>query len=220
MKISALALSLLPLLSAAASDISSDGWDAATSGKSVFVKFYAPWCGHCKKLAPDWDKLTADFAGNDDVVIASVDCTAGGKELCEQSGVQGFPTLMYGDPNDLQDYEGGRAFSDLQKFAKENLKASCSPFNIDLCEADQKAAINEVLAKDTKDIEASISAIDKAVEEIDETFKTGVKGLQEQYEQLKKTQDEGSKKAKDDANYGILKSVLAYKKSGKGKDEL
>ena len=50
----------------------------------------APWCGHCKKLAPIWDELAEKFEGAKDVVIAKVDSTL--NEL-EEVSVQGFPTL-------------------------------------------------------------------------------------------------------------------------------
>ena len=46
-----------------------------------FVKFYAPWCGHCQRLAPTWDELAAETAGK--LNVAKVDCTsANGKSLC------------------------------------------------------------------------------------------------------------------------------------------
>merc|ERR1712194_692866 len=53
---------------------------------------------------------------------------------------------MGGDPADLQDYEGGRSYSDLETFAKENLKPVCSPKNIDLCDDDKKAEIAKIQA--------------------------------------------------------------------------
>lgn len=50
-------------------------------------------CGHCKALKPDWDKLIADFEGSATQLVADVDCTAGGEPLCNDHGIQGFPTL-------------------------------------------------------------------------------------------------------------------------------
>ena len=59
-------------------------------------------------MKPDWDKLSAEFADSKTVVIADVDCTAGGKSLCEEIGVRGYPTIKFGDPHNLEDYKGGR----------------------------------------------------------------------------------------------------------------
>merc|ERR1711862_945417 len=92
-----------------------------TDGKTVFIKFFAPWCGHCKKMAPDWEKLSDDWASSEVGLIAEVDCTTDGKPLCDQNGVKGFPTLKYGDPLALEDYSGGRSLKDLAEFAKEIL---------------------------------------------------------------------------------------------------
>ena len=63
------------------------------TGKAAFIKFFAPWCGHCKKIKPDWDALGDVYEDSKTVVIADVDCTAAGKSLCEKFGVKGYPTI-------------------------------------------------------------------------------------------------------------------------------
>jgi thiol-disulfide isomerase/thioredoxin len=60
----------------------------AIANKQAFVKFFAPWCGHCKSMAADWEKLGKEYSGIDGFVVAEVDCTAGGKDICETQGVQ------------------------------------------------------------------------------------------------------------------------------------
>merc|ERR1712193_157311 len=87
-------------------------------------------------MKPDWDKLIAEFKDSKTVLIADVDCAAGGKSKCDEVGVRGYPTIKYGDPSDLQDYKGGRDYKALKKHA-ESLGPTCSPSNIDLCDDDQ-----------------------------------------------------------------------------------
>ncbi|XP_078672260.1 thioredoxin domain-containing protein 5-like [Branchiostoma floridae x Branchiostoma belcheri] len=58
-----------------------------------FVEFFAPWCGHCKKLAPTWVKLAHSFSQEKHLTIAQVDCVEY-NVLCKKYGVDGFPTLI------------------------------------------------------------------------------------------------------------------------------
>jgi len=64
------------------------------SGKNAFVKFFAPWCGHCKGMKPAWDALAAEYEGHPNVLVADVDCDAQ-KDLCNGFGVSGYPTVKY-----------------------------------------------------------------------------------------------------------------------------
>merc|ERR1719198_2001637 len=96
-----------------------------------------------------------EFKDSPSVLIADVDCTAGGKELCNDIGVRGYPTIKYGDPSDLQDYKGGRSFDDLKKFAGD-LKPACNPKNIDLCDEEKKKSSAEYTAMGAEKREATI----------------------------------------------------------------
>merc|ERR1719399_391342 len=144
-------------------------------------------------------------------LVADVDCTADGKPLCDANGVQGFPTIKWGDPTALEDYEGGRDFEELETFAKENLKPLCSPANIDLCDDDKKKQINELMALDAKTLDAKIEEGEKALKEAEENFDAEVQKLQDRYEGLEK-----EKKEKQDAikasGLGLMKAVVASKK--------
>jgi len=83
--------------------------------KDVLVEFYAPWCGHCKKLAPIYDELAEKFADRSDVLIAKMDSTA--NEL-EHTRIESFPTIkLYkkGD-NKVVEYNGERTLEGMTKF--------------------------------------------------------------------------------------------------------
>jgi len=204
---------------AVAIDLTQDNYEAETAGKSVLLKLYAPWCGHCKKLKPDWDKLMAQFDGNPTQLVGDVDCTSdGGKPLCDANGVKGYPTLKWGDPNDLQDYQGGRTLEDLTKFAEENLKPLCSVANLDLCDAEKKADIEKYLAMPAADMEALVTAEEKKIDDAESTFKEAVNELQATYTALSEHKEKVVAEVKA-SGLGLMKSVLKAPKAD-GKDEL
>jgi len=90
--------------------------------KDVLVKYYAPWCGHCKKLAPIWEELGTHFKDNANVVIAKFDATVNEAEGVE---VRGYPTLIW-YPKDNKagvTFEGDRDLPALITYVTDNSSA-------------------------------------------------------------------------------------------------
>ena len=169
-------------------------------------------------MKPAWDKLMDAFADSPTALVADVDCTAEGEPLCGEHGIQGFPTIKYGDPTSLEDYEGGRDYDSLKAFADENLKPMCSPSNLDLCDDVKRAAIEKFMTMSTEELTAAIAEKNAAIEKLNSDFESGVEELQKTYEKLMTEKDEGIKKIKD-SGLGLMKGVLAASKA-KGSDEL
>jgi protein disulfide-isomerase A1 len=98
--------------------------------KDVLIEFYAPWCGHCKALAPNYDILGKLYDSHkDQVVIAKVDATANDVP----DDIQGFPTIkMYaaGKKEAPTTYSGARTVVDLAKFVRDSGK-----FKVDVVDA-------------------------------------------------------------------------------------
>ena len=85
-------------------------------GKPWFIKFYAPWCGHCKKLAPTWKKLHEEHG--DKYNIARVDCTTSETtEVCQQLLIRGYPSLILFTDGKMYPHRGRREMENLVEFA-------------------------------------------------------------------------------------------------------
>ena len=101
-----------------------DNFDKIVSdaSKTVFVKFYAPWCGHCVRMADAWKELAKNLATVPDVVIAELDAAAHSQQA-QTYGVRGFPSVkLFTKENKSGDitFKGARDVASFRTFLKEN----------------------------------------------------------------------------------------------------
>ncbi|KAL3080297.1 hypothetical protein niasHS_012402 [Heterodera schachtii] len=125
---SVLSISILFLLSQVLSTVSSSdvleytdaSFDSGIQQHDIaLAEFYAPWCGHCKKLAPEYEKAATKLKNNDPPIpLIKVDCTAE-KETCDKFGVSGFPTLkIFRKGHVSSEYDGPRDAEGIVKYMR------------------------------------------------------------------------------------------------------
>jgi protein disulfide-isomerase A1 len=140
--------------------------------KDVLIEFYAPWCGHCKSLAPKYEELAAMYFNDKDfsqkVTIAKVDATA--NDVPDE--IQGFPTIkMYpaGDKSFPITYSGSRTIEDLIKFVAENGK-----YKVEVTPPEAKPQDAEM-----PDVESMGKQAEAATESVASVVKDDAEGVKE-----------------------------------------
>lgn len=125
--LAALAVVVAAVCVAAAADVvtltKSNFDETIAKEKLVLVKFFAPWCGHCKAMAEDFKSAATELKGQ--AVLADVDATIE-EDLAKKYNIQGFPTLkVFADGQELTDYNGGRDKESMVKFVQ---RATLAPY--------------------------------------------------------------------------------------------
>ncbi|XP_033823789.1 protein disulfide-isomerase A3 [Periophthalmus magnuspinnatus] len=141
-----LLLAALAALSAASDvlEFTDDDFDSRIGDHDlILVEFFAPWCGHCKRLAPEYEVAATRLKGV--VGLAKVDCTAN-SNTCSKYGVNGYPTLkIFRDGEETGPYDGPRTADGIVSF----LKKQAGPASVEL-------KSEEDLDKFTSDQDASV----------------------------------------------------------------
>jgi hypothetical protein len=164
-------------------------------------------------MKPDWDSLASSFADSKKVLIADVDCTAGGKSLCEKVGVRGYPTIKYYNPPDEEgeDYKGGRDLAALKKFAETELGPGCSVDAKENCSDEQLKELEKYVGMDPAEREKKMTDLKDALKKAEDDHNELLKQLQAQF---KESQD-GLEKLKEESA-PVIKLLKAATPSGAG----
>ncbi|KAL9182377.1 hypothetical protein ACHAXT_013029 [Thalassiosira profunda] len=199
--------------------LTTDNFDELTNGKLVFIKFYAPYCPHCKEVAPDWNKLATHYQelpDSDDILIGSIDCTDSpkGKGLCARFKIMGLPTFLYGDASHggvhLQEYPmGDKTYEQFKSFAAKALVPTCLPGSLDACAPDERPQMEFFMDMSYDALEALIKATEKEEEDANTAYKTTFAKLQKEYDQGLTEKELAITKA--NANKKLIREVMALK---------
>jgi len=170
-------------------------------------------------MKPSWDKLAADYANSDKVIVADVDCTGAGEPLCSRFNVEGFPTIKVFNPPDEEgeDYEGGRDLEDLEEFAK-TLGPGCSANALENCSDEQKEELKAVIEMSEADRDAEYTALKTKLADMEEAHDTLLKSLQAQYEESQEAVEAAKKESKP--RLKLLKAAGAKAAESANKDEM
>jgi hypothetical protein len=137
-----------------------------------------------------WKNLIEDYEDSDHVLIADVDCTSeAGRPLCKRYNVDGYPTLKYGDPSNLEEYEGERDYDSLKSLVMDELEPSCSPDFLHLCNRDQKLLIQDYMGMEYKDLDELIEVAMAEILDIEERYEEQIEELQEEARRLEEVKD-------------------------------
>lgn len=113
-----------------------------TTSDPWFVKFYAPWCGHCQAMAPNWQGMARDMRNR--LNVGEVNCDVE-KRLCKDVRVKGYPTLLFFRGGERIEYDGLRGVGDLISFANKAVAVGDGVVDITAAEFEAMEKTEEVI---------------------------------------------------------------------------
>jgi len=191
-----------------------DNYDEETAGKTVFIKFWVGWCGHCQALAPAWSSV-ATTLNSERLLMGEVDCSKY-EDWCLKWQIKGFPTLLYGDPSMgglfLEEYQDGKELADLFQFAAMELsKPICSPGNLDACDGPTKTRLRDLWSRSTEELTAATKQAEGKIALARNTFQAHFQVLQRDHDEAMLDHEQEVSGVKRELK--LLKSVLALKEA-------
>uniref|UniRef100_A0AAZ3PA79 protein disulfide-isomerase n=1 Tax=Oncorhynchus tshawytscha TaxID=74940 RepID=A0AAZ3PA79_ONCTS len=146
--------------------------EALKAHPNILVEFYAPWCGHCKALVPEYAKAASMLkADGSEIRLAKVDATEEA-DLAQEYGVRGYPTIKFfkgGDKESPKEYSAGRQADDIVNWLKKRTGPAATTLG-EVAQAESMIAENEVAVIGFfKDAESEgATAFLKAAEAVDD----------------------------------------------------
>jgi len=166
-------------------------FDAAVAEfKYLLVEFYAPWCGHCKALAPEYAKAATTLKSEsaNDVRLAKVDATVE-SELGERFKIKGYPTIKFFVDGQALEYSGGRTADDIVQW----LKKKSGPPALTLASAEEankfKEAADVTVIGFFKDLESAAAKVFNAVAQKVDSISFGITSEQSVFDEFKVSGD-------------------------------
>lgn len=168
----------------------------------------APRAG--KVLDPNWGALYKEFAGDEEKLIAQVDCQHDGASLCEKYQVESLPTLMFGAADELQVYEDGRSWDSLKGFVNYRMKKQCSPAHKEYCSTEQEINLARYVTMDEEELEIATEKIEEKMHNIGADYGGKMWTLQNQYDTAIRVKEKHIRGMMG-GSYGTMMAVKAFR---------
>jgi ElaB/YqjD/DUF883 family membrane-anchored ribosome-binding protein len=161
-------------------------------------------------MAPDWEKLAKDWEKHVIGMVAEIDCTDPESEgICQEMNVEGFPTLLYGDPSAPEEYQGGRDYETLSAFAKTFLdRLVCGVSKTDNCSDEEKSKIAKVTAMTKEKLLDAADSVQKQIKVAQNELDDFIEEINVKYEAMTKKFSESVESIKEEADYKYIQQAL------------